>query len=126
MTESDALDCKIRELKEWQRMAWHRIAEPTITRFEMREIRNHLRESDGELRRCLAMMSDRLRFEGRKVEDVGSSFTGNRGGALERSADEIAGGSIVGRVLDSGGELVGLDVFLAGCRRARRGLHGAI
>jgi hypothetical protein len=75
MTEPDALDCKISDWKEWQRIAWRRIADPTVTRFEQREIRNHMKECDGELRRCLAMMSDRLRLQARKAEDVGSKFT---------------------------------------------------
>ncbi len=74
MTEPDTLSLKITELKEWQRVAWRRIADPVVTPFERREIRNHMKESDGELRRCLQMMSDRLRFQTRKVEDVGDSF----------------------------------------------------
>jgi hypothetical protein len=74
MTEPDTLSLKITELKEWQSVAWRRIADPAVTPFERREIRNHIKESDEELRRCLAMMSDRLRFEARKVEDVGDSF----------------------------------------------------
>jgi hypothetical protein len=74
MTEPDTLSLKISDLKQWQRVAWHRIADPVITPFERREIRNHMKESDEELRRCLAMMSDRLRFEARAVEDVGDSL----------------------------------------------------
>jgi hypothetical protein len=74
MTKPDTLNLKISDLKQWQRVAWHRIADPTITPFERREIRNHIKESDGELCRCLAMMSNRLRFQARKVEDVGDSF----------------------------------------------------
>ena len=74
MTEPDTLSLKITELKEWQRVAWRRIADPAVTPFERREIRNHLKESDGELRRCLAMMSDRLRLQAHQVEDVGDSF----------------------------------------------------
>ena len=74
MTEPDILSRKIHELKEWQRVAWQRIADPLVTPFERREIRNHIRESDGELRRCLGMMSERLRFQARAVEDVGDSF----------------------------------------------------
>jgi hypothetical protein len=74
MTEPDLLSLKISDLKQWQRVAWHRIADPAVTPFERREIRNHMKESDEELRRCLVMMSDRLRFRARKVEDVGESF----------------------------------------------------
>ena len=63
MTEPDILSHKITELKEWQRVAWRRIADPVITPFERREVRNHIKESDGELRRCLGWwMFDRLRL----------------------------------------------------------------
>ena len=74
MTEPDALSLKISDLKQWQRVAWHRIADPAVTPFERREIRNHLKESDTELRRCLVMMTERLRFQACKVKDIGSSF----------------------------------------------------
>jgi hypothetical protein len=74
MSEPDTLSLKISDLKQWQGVAWRRIADPTITPFERREIRNHMKESDEELRRCLQMMSERLRFQARAVEDVGDSF----------------------------------------------------
>lgn len=74
MSEPDILSRKIHELKEWQTVAWRRIADPMITVFERREIRNHIKESDAELRGCLLMMSERLRFQARTVEDVGDSF----------------------------------------------------
>jgi hypothetical protein len=74
MTEPDILSRKIRELKEWQTVAWRRVAEPLITAFERREIRNHIKESDAEMRYYLGMMSERLRFKARLVEDVGDSF----------------------------------------------------
>ena len=74
MTEPDILSRKIRELKEWQMVAWRRVAEPMLTAFERREIRNHIKESDGELRYYLGMMSKRVRFQARSVEDVSRSF----------------------------------------------------
>ena len=74
MSEPDILSRKILELKEWQTVAWRRIADPMLTVFERREVRNHIKESDEELRRCLGMMSERLRFQARAVEDVGDSF----------------------------------------------------
>jgi hypothetical protein len=74
MTEPDILNRKINELKDWQTLAWRRIANPLVTAFERREIRNHIKESDEELRRCLAMMSGRLRFRVRGVGDVGDSL----------------------------------------------------
>jgi hypothetical protein len=74
MTEPDILSRKVIELKEWQRVAWRRVADPMVTEFERREIRNHIKESDGELRSYLAMMSDRLRFQARAVQEVGDSL----------------------------------------------------
>jgi hypothetical protein len=74
MAEADTLSRKIRELKEWQTVAWRRIADPMLTAFERREIRNHIKESDEELRYCLGMMTERFRFQARAVEDVGDSL----------------------------------------------------
>jgi hypothetical protein len=74
MTEPDILNRKIRELKEWQRVAWRRIADPSVTQFERREIRNHIKESDEVLRHYLGAMSEHLHREARTVEDVGDGF----------------------------------------------------
>jgi hypothetical protein len=74
MTEIDVLSRKIQDLKDWQTVAWRRIADPAVTTFERREVRNHLKESDVELRRCLGMMSDRLRFSAMPVKDVSNSL----------------------------------------------------
>jgi hypothetical protein len=74
MIEPDILSDKIRELMDWQTVAWRRIADPSVTLFERREIRNHLKESDAELRRCLAMVSERLRFRLRSPEKVRDSL----------------------------------------------------
>ena len=74
MTEPDVLSRKIHELKEWQRVARRRVADPLLTAFKRREIRNHIIESDAELRRYLSMMSERLRFQARAVEGVGDSL----------------------------------------------------
>lgn len=74
MTEPDTLNRKIRELRDWQAIAWRRVADPYLTSFERREIRNHIRDSDAELRRYLGMMSERLRFQPRPAEAVGDSL----------------------------------------------------
>jgi hypothetical protein len=74
MSEPDILSRKVDELKEWQRVAWRRVADPMVTVFERREIRNHIKESDGELGDYLGMMSERLRLRARTVEDVGNSL----------------------------------------------------
>ena len=74
MVEADNLQRKIDDLKNWQTLAWHRIADPEVTNFERREIRNHLKDSDVELKRCLNMMSERLRFQARSVGKVGNAL----------------------------------------------------
>jgi hypothetical protein len=74
MTEPDILSSKIRELQDWQTVAWRRIADPSITLYERREVRNHLKDAEVELRRCLGMMAERVRFRSRSVEDVGDSL----------------------------------------------------
>jgi hypothetical protein len=73
MTEADRLNQTINELKQWQTVAWRRIADPGLTPFEGREIRNHLRESELALRYYLTMMSERLRFGPQPVIDVSNS-----------------------------------------------------
>jgi hypothetical protein len=74
MTEPDILSRKIKELMEWQRVAWRRVADPSVTQFERREIRNHIKESNEELRYYVGMRSERLRLQARAVEDVGDSL----------------------------------------------------
>ena len=74
MTEPDLLSRKIDELKRWETIAWRRIADPTVTPFERRELRNHMKDCDTELRRCLQTMSERVRFHPRSVESAGDSL----------------------------------------------------
>jgi hypothetical protein len=75
MTEPDSLNRKVLELKEWQAVAWRRVADPLTAPFERREIRNHIKESDDELRLYLGMMSERLRFQARSVADMSDGLT---------------------------------------------------
>jgi hypothetical protein len=74
MTEPDTLSRKIHELKDWQSVAWRRVADPSVTAFERREIRNHIKESDVELHYYLGMMSERFRFQARAVEHIGDGL----------------------------------------------------
>jgi hypothetical protein len=74
MTEPDILDRAIHALKELQRVSWQKLADPLLTTFERRELRNHLKQSDGELRHYLELMSERVRFRTPVVEDVGDSL----------------------------------------------------
>jgi hypothetical protein len=64
MTEPDNLSAKIRELMDWQAVAWRRVPDPEVTTFERREIRNHVKTCQEELRRCLAIKAERFRARG--------------------------------------------------------------
>jgi hypothetical protein len=74
MTDANVLDCKIYELKEIQRVAWRQLADPSLTTFERREVRNQIRIRNNELRQYLEMISERLRFPVRSAEDVAGGF----------------------------------------------------
>jgi hypothetical protein len=74
MIEPDILNVKIRELMDWQTVAWRRIADPSVISFERREIRNHLKESDVELHRYLDIISERLCFRIRDPQEVCDSL----------------------------------------------------
>ena len=65
---------EINALKEQQRDAWRELASPSLTVFDRREIRNRVKHSEVELRTYLKMMSERLRFRPRPVEEVGDSL----------------------------------------------------
>jgi hypothetical protein len=41
-----------------------RVADPDVTTFERREIRNHVKTCNDELRRCLAIKAERFRARG--------------------------------------------------------------
>jgi hypothetical protein len=69
MTEPDNLSGKIRELMAWQAIAWRRIADPEVTTFERREIRNSLRACEEEVRRCLAIKSEQIRRAAAEARD---------------------------------------------------------
>jgi hypothetical protein len=73
MSEPDILSRKLGELKEWQTVAWRQLAEPLLTTFERREIRNQIKQSNIELRHYLEMMSERTSVRV-PIEDVGDSL----------------------------------------------------
>jgi hypothetical protein len=56
-------------LKELQRVGWRQLADPALTIFERREIRNEIKQSEAELRSCLEMMSDRCWSRERPAQD---------------------------------------------------------
>jgi len=70
MTEPDTLDHTIRALKQTQRAAWQQLADPAVTTFARRELRNEIRQSGAELRSYLQMASERSRFPARPAEVI--------------------------------------------------------
>lgn len=50
---ADTLERDVRALKEWLRQAWSYLAQASLTRFERQEIRNQIKQTDAELRKCL-------------------------------------------------------------------------
>jgi hypothetical protein len=74
MTEPDTLDHTIRALKQTQRMAWQQLADPAVTTFARRELRNEIKQSGAELRSYLQMESERSRFRGRPTEEVAAGL----------------------------------------------------
>ena len=47
---ADTLDQDLQALKQWLESAWRYLAEPSITRYERRELRNYMKEADTVLR----------------------------------------------------------------------------
>jgi hypothetical protein len=50
----ETLERTIGELKQQQRDAWAQLSRPSLTKFESKELRNQIRQSGEELRRCLS------------------------------------------------------------------------
>lgn len=63
---ADTLDQDVQALKEWLGSAWRYLAEPSITRFEQRELRNYMKEAEAALRSGLQKIAarDKARKEG--------------------------------------------------------------
>jgi hypothetical protein len=56
MTDLEILDRNINELKTWLTGAWRHLANPSLTKFERRELRNDMKQCNVELRRCLELV----------------------------------------------------------------------
>ena len=67
-------DQEIRALQQWLRTAWVQLADPSLTAFTRRELRNQMKQSSADLRHCLEMTSERERFRARAVADIAGGF----------------------------------------------------
>jgi hypothetical protein len=59
MTQPEILDMNIRELQEWLRKAWQQLADPSLTAFSRRELRNQMKQCSADLRMHLQAASER-------------------------------------------------------------------
>ncbi|WP_027583770.1 hypothetical protein [Bradyrhizobium sp. Ai1a-2] len=50
MTQPQILDQDIRALQEWLRAAWQQLADPSLTAFGRRELRNQMKQCNADLR----------------------------------------------------------------------------
>jgi hypothetical protein len=55
MTQPEVLDQDIRALQEWLRAAWQQLADPALTTFTRRELRNQMKQCSADLRAHLQM-----------------------------------------------------------------------
>ena len=54
---ADTLERDVQALKDWLRQAWTYLAHPSLTRYERQEIRNQIKQTDAELKRCLQLIA---------------------------------------------------------------------
>ena len=63
------LDKDVRTLKDWLRSAWGYLADPALTSFDRREIRNYMKEAELALGAGLKRIKDREQAR-RKTESA--------------------------------------------------------
>ena len=59
MTQPEVLDQNIRALQDWLRDAWQQLADPSLTAFSRRELRNQMKQCNADLRMHLQAASAR-------------------------------------------------------------------
>ncbi|MGN1287813.1 MAG: hypothetical protein ACI4XG_14695 [Bradyrhizobium sp.] len=58
--DQKVLDQNIRELQEWLRNAWQQLADPSLTAFSRRELRNQMKQCNADLRVQLQAASKQM------------------------------------------------------------------
>ncbi len=61
--DQELLDQNIRELQEWLRQAWQQLADPSLTAFSRRELRNQMKQCNADLRVQLQVVSERTALQ---------------------------------------------------------------
>jgi hypothetical protein len=50
MDQPEILDSDIRAMQQWLRAAWEQLADPSLTTFSRRELRNQMKQCNADLR----------------------------------------------------------------------------
>ena len=74
MPGADTLDEDVHALKLWLSAAWRQLGDPSLTRFDRRELRNQMKESDAELRVCMQKVLERDRKREQESQVTGKIF----------------------------------------------------
>ena len=72
---ADTLDQDVQALKEWLRQAWRYLAQPSLTRFDRKEMRQQMKLVDAKLRIALQKLAVRDSFA--RVRDGNADRPGN-------------------------------------------------
>jgi len=59
MNQPAIFDNDIRALQEWLRSAWQQLADPSLTTFTRRELRNQMKQCSADLRSQLQLVAER-------------------------------------------------------------------
>jgi hypothetical protein len=81
----DALDQDVQALKEWLRSAWRQLAQPSMTRFDRRELRNYMREVEA----ALQIASERVAARDNRRRDLFNAPSGSTPAAPDLRALRI-------------------------------------
>ena len=70
MNQPAIFDTDIRALQEWLRTAWQQLADPSLTAFTRRELRNQMKQCSADLRSRLQLVG-----QSQPVRDQARSFS---------------------------------------------------
>ena len=58
MNQPELLDSDIQAMQRWLRAAWRQLADPSLTTFSRRELRNQMKQCSADLRERLEMLAE--------------------------------------------------------------------
>ena len=59
MNQPELLDSDIQAMQRWLRAAWRQLADPSLTSFSRRELRNQMKQCSADLRAQLDLAAER-------------------------------------------------------------------